>query len=143
MEKILKQLKKITPDREYSLHSRISILSLAPGMKRPSVWQVLVNSFQFSTAVALASLLFILVLGGFSTLKFLSPFHPAGVEIGSIRAEAEAVDAQLQLTGITYVAQAAENGELTDEAKERAADMGIPASSSETTIDDVLDILSE
>lgn len=156
---LLKKLKEISPDAAYTKRSRHAILETLPAL-RPwqSPWQIFMHSLQFGSAIALAGVLLVLVLGGFSTWRFLSPFGLASLDPGSLRAEAEAIDAQLHLASVSYN----ENLEAADgmaaaespaddkaaakkQAEEEAKNLGLVpvTSSTEMTLNDVLGELAE
>jgi hypothetical protein len=99
---ILKQLKNIEPDPGYVRSSREVILESTPIVPARTVWQVLAHSFQFGSAVALTGVLLVLVFGAFSTWKFLSPFQIASLDPSDLRAEAQAIDVQIELAKIQY-----------------------------------------
>jgi hypothetical protein len=170
LEHILKQLRHIEPDEAYSLRSRSILMATLPSDERPSFspWQVITHSLQFGSAVAMAGMLILLVLGGFSTWRFLSPFRLTSLDPAGLRAEAQAVDVQLEMTKLNYAApKIAETMAVTAEpepepetpdqieakapakaqAEAEAKDLGIvPATTStdsETNVDDVLSELAE
>jgi hypothetical protein len=110
---LLKELKQIEADRAYTSRSR----SLIVGTSRPGgvagVWRTVVHSIQFGSAVALASVLLILIVGGFSAWQAFSPFKLSSLDPASLRAEAQAVDIQIQLTDIAYPEPSLERGSST------------------------------
>ncbi|MEK7212663.1 MAG: hypothetical protein AAB686_03220 [Patescibacteria group bacterium] len=100
---LIRKLKSIEPDPAYTRRSR-SLIVETPMTVRPimNLWQVVVRGLQFGSAIALTGVLLILVLGGFSVWKALSPFQLTSLDPASLKAEAEAVDAQIQITEIVY-----------------------------------------
>jgi len=155
--KTLKQLKRIHPDPDYTKRSR-SLIVETPYISAPPVsnpWRALVQSLQFGTTMVLVGVFLILVVGGFSSWKFLSPFKTASLDPAALQAEAQAVTSQLELAKITYTenqpsapsAPAAESArkQAARRALEQAEKMGlVPVNSSNTlTIDGSLDRLSE
>ncbi len=93
---ILKQLKKIEPDQNYSRTSKMAILGHQITPKK--TWQDLVwPTVRFGAGAALTTILIILIFVGFS--KF-SPMED--IDMLTLRAEAEAIDIQIQLTGLAY-----------------------------------------
>lgn len=155
---LLKKLKEVSPDKAYTKRSRYAILETLPAAGRQTPWQMLVHSLQFGSAVALAGVLLVLVLGGFSTWRFLSPFGLASLDPGSLKAEAEAIEAQIHLANVTYndpapearlmtdpEAPVAEKGNAEKQAEQEAKSLGLVSvtSSTEMTLDDVLAKLAE
>lgn len=164
LEDFIKTVKSIEPDRDYSSFSRRAILATNPIMPAKTFWQVMSNSFQFGSAVALTGVLMVLFLGGFSTWKFLSPFKLASLNTSDLRAEAQAIDVQLELAKIQYAepAMAAETRAMEPMAaamsaapapksvargvaESEAENLGIvtppPTSTKEMSIDDALSAL--
>jgi hypothetical protein len=170
MEHLLKQLKHLKPDEAYTLRSRNVILETLPADEVPVLtpWRVFTHSLQFGSSIAMVGIFLILVFGGFSTWSFLSPFRLTSLDPASLRAEAEAVDIQLEIANIRYapvaktapsptaMSIAAEPSEpaplkeneaaIKAQAETEAKNLGIlPASSSqsEATVDDVLEELAQ
>jgi len=98
---IFKQLKRIEPDIDYTGRSRATILG-SPRGGVAGAWHIVLHSLQFGSAVALVAVLFLLVIGGFSAWKFFSPLKLSSLDPASLRAEAQAVDIQIQLTDVAY-----------------------------------------
>jgi hypothetical protein len=104
-----------------------------------------------------AGVFVILLVGGFSTWKFLSPLHVESLDPAGLRAEAHAIDIQIQLADIAYPEPQAETTAAIAPAKARAAavkklavELGVEpaatlsATSSEpepATLDEALDAL--
>ena len=155
---ILQNFKRITPDADYTRRSR-SLLIGTPMPERPltSPWRILVHSLELGSTIALAGVLIVLFLGGFSAWRFLSPFKTASLDPSALQAEAEAVDMQIELAKIRYVqpetalstvspsATITTKPEVAQKAQEQVKGMGLgPATSSpELTIDQVLNQLAE
>jgi hypothetical protein len=150
MMDLLKKLNAIKPSHSYTARSRAEILSTQPPA---GIWQIFVRSIHMGSAVALAGILLIVIAGGFSTWKFLSPFQISSLDPAGLKAEAQAVDIQIELTNIAYpqapdkeseervaASASAPAAEAPDEAKAPA-----PADSatSTPTIDDVLEELAK
>ena len=97
----LKQLKSIEPDAEFSARTRAHLMSLTPHSPRLTLAHYLRSLAQSGGALALASVALILILGGlpFDTAHPVvgTPLDPA-----SITAEAQAIDIQVQLSGLEY-----------------------------------------
>ncbi|MEK7195396.1 MAG: hypothetical protein AAB655_01740 [Patescibacteria group bacterium] len=100
---LLKELKTIEPDREFSTKSRNFILNEYRGaeMGKLTFWQLTARSLETATSLALAVVLVFMILGGFSAWKFVSPSKLASsLDPASLRAEADAIDIQIQLTNL-------------------------------------------
>jgi len=146
----LKKFKKIDPDPAYVRRSREMILSSIPEDPVLSPWRILVHSVQFGSAVTLAVVLLMLVLGGFSAWRFLSPFKLSSLDPASLKAEAQAIDIQIQLTKINYeeaqkaAARKAEPAAVPAKAASAPAASDSQASTSQTSsIEDVLQQLAQ
>lgn len=148
--KLLEQLKRIEARPDYVRQSRYLILHkeekpvLSPG-------RFILQSLQFGSAVALASLLLIFIVGGLATWKFISPFKLTSLDPGSLRAEAEAIDIQIELTDIVYPDSRGETTvesaspkapEVKAQAKAEAEELGV-RETEETSIEEALDLLAE
>lgn len=101
---ILKMLRAIEPDHEYLKNSRRFIVGTPKQRMSPSLtlWQILAQSFQVGGTIVLAGLLLIMMFGGFSMGKFLTPFRISSLNPEGLRAEADAIDIQIQLTDLDY-----------------------------------------
>ncbi len=159
---LLKKFKKVKPDADFSARSRNMILNTEP-LERPagfgwqkysSPWQVIIQGLEFGSTIALAGIVLALILGGVSAWRFLSPLHLEGLDPSALQAEAQAVDMQLELARIHYNEPATTSGTTTlpiakpeavkKAAKDQAKDMGLaPASSTEPSLEEALDRLSE
>lgn len=162
MINLLKQLKRITPDPSFSARSRIELLMQMPmRIMRPSVWQLLGESIVSAGALALVGLLLVVAIGGFSAWSFLTPLRIASLDPAGLTAEAEAIDIQIQLTGVGYtdpataestpaVAGGAGSERRQNIATHKLAEgLGVvqpiatTTDNGQTTIDDALDALAE
>ncbi len=159
----LKQLKNIKADEAYVRRSRSTILGDAPKTTTfPRPWRIFVESMQSASALALVGLLLVLVGGGFSTWKFLSPFHVSSLDPAGLHAEAQAIDIQIHLTDVDYNERTAESTPATaaqanasarhaKTVKQLAEHLGVEvgatnnvtSSEAVVTIDDVLDELTK
>lgn len=106
VEHKLSQLKSIRPDPAYALRSRAMILQHTPlpapvSFRRRLVGFVFEN-LQIGSALALTSIALLVFVSGPEIVQMFSPLHLASVDRGSITAEAEAVDIQIQLTDLAY-----------------------------------------
>ncbi|MEK7608844.1 MAG: hypothetical protein AAB495_04670 [Patescibacteria group bacterium] len=104
IQEILKQFKTIEPRRAYTEHSRSEILLVRVDnarKKQSGMFRVFGEIFQSVSAIVLTSVAIILVFGGFSVWRLIRPgllaLDPAG-----LRAEAQAIDIQIQLAGVEY-----------------------------------------
>ena len=154
--KLLQKLKAIKADPDYARMSRDQLLGLSnerTGLFR-ATWQFILHSLQFGSALALATILIMLIVGGFAAWKSVSHVKLGSLNLSSLQVEAEAIDVQIQLTNIVY--SEPEGLETTQQtaitpkilkAKEQAKSMSLkPVSSSSAptiTIDEALDRLSE
>jgi hypothetical protein len=102
IEDHLNKLSAIVPDGEFAQRSRKQILGNVPTAAR-TPWRLFQESLRFGSAVALASVLLIVALGGFATWRSLSPFHISSLDPAGLRAEAQAIDIQVEVANIGYV----------------------------------------
>lgn len=153
---LLKKLKEIEPDKNYTEKSRAVILStpLPKKLKYTSTW---LPQLKFIGAFSLASLIFFVLLGGFSNSKFSAPLKLSNLDPVSLKAEADAIDIQIQITDIHYRESPLTTNESTaplmplevkKEVQKQAEDLGLknqisPTSTQEMDIDEALDKLSE
>lgn len=102
LHKLLKQLKKIEPHPHYVQKSRRMIIGerkkLLPVF---SLKNIIFQTLQSGSVIALAGILIFLIATGFAS-KFFSPFQLAGLDPATLQAEAEAIDIQIQLAKIAY-----------------------------------------
>lgn len=113
LQKIFTQLKRIEPDARYAESSRARLLEVAALPKvsgsRPRV--ILMRFLETGSAIALAGVLVFLIAGGVAVVW--GPAAP-GFDAAAIRAEAQAVDAQIRLIDLDYsVPQIQGGGEST------------------------------
>lgn len=97
----LKQLKKIEPNPTWSESSKRVILASAP-FERLSFRQITMHVFETAGSLVLAGALILLVAGGFSGSGYLSPVHLSVVDPITLRAEAQAIDMQINLLNLSY-----------------------------------------
>ena len=162
IQEILKKFKQINPDVDYTKRSRSFIVQtpfvIAPPITSP--WRAFMQSLQFGSAIALVGASVILIVGGFSSWRSLSPFRIASLDIAALQAEAEAVNMQVELTDINYrennkslsadsspdsTPAMATKKTVSAKVSEAAEQMGLsPATSSESiSIEEALQKLSE
>lgn len=153
---IFKQFQRIVPDNDYAKRSRARLVIFAretpvssPYRFLPSLRRV-IWTLESGFAIALTGFLLVLALGGFSFLR--KPVGVAGLDPAGLRAEAEAIDIQIQLSDLNYSeavqAEGSQNESTVAEVVKKAGqaigvlkDDEAPAPS--VSIDDALDILAE
>lgn len=140
---ILKKLQKISADPLYAERAKARILSV-PQPRRISAWRIIFESFEIGSAIVLAGAFLILILGGFSGLKIL---NVATLNPTSLKAEAQAIDAQIELANLNYQ-DFAKQKETTvalvlPKAKSSKVSEAPSATSAPVGIDDALKALSE
>ena len=118
-EDIIKQLKKlqgIEADKRFTEQSRVLIIG---ARKQKSIWGVILKNVELGTSFAIAGILVITILGGFSAWRFLSPLKLSNLDTTGLKAEAQAVDIQIQLTNLRYdeIAGAVESTTPSAESK--------------------------
>ncbi|MBI4087279.1 MAG: hypothetical protein HY434_00410 [Candidatus Liptonbacteria bacterium] len=96
---LLKELKKIEPDRGFTLRSKNLILK----NDKPAfgVWQILRSNIEFGASIALMVALVYIVLGGLSTSKIAAPLQISNLDPAGLRVEAQAIDVQIELTNLS------------------------------------------
>ena len=148
--KQLQQFKSIQADPAYTQASRRAILN-ADSVPTPlTPFRFLLHLVERGPAIVLTAIFLFLIIGGVSAWKIISPFD--GLDPGSLRAEAEAIDVQIQLTDISYQ-EPLRNAETTPQTAETPAQGSPEAEPQESsleltppfplTIDEALDKLSE
>lgn len=103
---ILKQFRQIQPDPKTALRSRALILQSetekAGWLSSWSFSRILIQGTEPMAAMVLAGLLLAVLVGGLPLGKFLTPLKMASLDPSSLKAEAQAIDIQIQLAGLTY-----------------------------------------
>jgi hypothetical protein len=100
----LKQFKSIQPDPAYKETSKRAILATLPKESR-SAWRTIAAIFETGIAVALTVFFVLVITGKIPGASIIAPVSPAQFSVinpESLRAEARAVDIQIQLTNISY-----------------------------------------
>lgn len=94
----------IEPDKQSTERLRALIVGTQKpaGTKRISIWNVILKNIELGASFALAGVLIITILGGFSAWRFLSPLKLSNLDTTGLKAEAQAVDIQIQLTDLNY-----------------------------------------
>ena len=108
---ILKQFKTLEPDPAYKENSKRAVLAVAPSAAalhgwtaQRTIWKIV----ETAAAVALTGFFVLLLTGAFSG-STLSPVPYAAIDPQSLRAEAQAIDMQIQLANLNYTESAAES----------------------------------
>jgi hypothetical protein len=97
----LQQLKNIEADKDYTKKSRFLLMSQISENRPRRAWALLLQGAQIGGAVAFASLLIALILGGLASSS-LAPLRLSSLDQASLRAEAQAIDIQIRLTNLNY-----------------------------------------
>ena len=100
--KLLKQLNTIEPDLEYARRSKLAILGLPENNPKRTAWGLILSGVRFSTGAMVTGLVIVLIFAAFSAIKFSSPTPLAALDPITLRAEAEAIDIQIQLATLGY-----------------------------------------
>lgn len=152
---IFKQLKTLEPDAAYVARSRESILStkkLRISGSGFGILRIFGEVFKSASAIALTSIAIVVIFGGFSVWQLVKPgllaLDPAG-----LRAEAQAIDIQIQLAGVEYqestIAEAGDVSRnknpfaLLPKKTESPADKEASSSTAPVSVEDALDALAE
>ncbi|MBI4085382.1 MAG: hypothetical protein HY432_02685 [Candidatus Liptonbacteria bacterium] len=157
---LLKKFKNLEPDPDYTKRSRNLILSNGRWAGFPvSMKEITMGIFKSGWSIALTAAMLLLAVGSFSALKIFSPVRNSVVDITGLKAEAEAIDAQIELGNVVYTsALGIENKTSTTSIASPKAtvkisppaktenigqESGEEGTSTEPTIDSVLDALSQ
>ncbi|SRR5258708_39879769 len=97
----LKNLKHIEPSRDFKEKSRALILNTLPAQKI-GIFDIILKKVEIAASVGLAGVLIFLIFGGFSAWKFMGPLNVSGLDPTGLKAEADAVDMQIELTNLNY-----------------------------------------
>ena len=169
IQKLIKKLKSIEADAAYTARSRHALVGGTQKAPRLTIFSYIGRALAEGSAIALAGALLIVIMAGFSTWEFLSPFELKSLDPAGLRAEAHAIDIQIQLTNLAYpdlprgeafrgvphnesttlpVAVEITSKSVKDEVRQEAQSLGLASatSSGETapiSIDDALDRLAE
>jgi len=148
----IKKLRAIGASREYTEKSRRLILSHTPHAHpaRAEAFAFFVRAVRAgSTALVSGAFIILLILGGVAASRFFSPVEFGGLENGAIKAEADLIDIQIQLTELgEYKEEALVHAESTlrTEPLLKPAPTVTEQKKSEkkpVTLEAALDILSE
>lgn len=108
---LLKQLKAIQPDPTFSDNSKRVIFATMPAESRRSIWsahRTLLRIIETGVAVALTGFFILLLTGALSGSR-LAPVEYSAIDPQNLRAEAQAIDIQIQLANLNYGASLAES----------------------------------
>lgn len=141
---ILKQFKTIQADKGFTEKSRGLVLRSKNTLGR-NVFEIFTRTLEAGASLALAGLLIAIILGGVSRIKVLEPLEIAAIDPTSIRAEAEAIDIQIQLTSLGYeeseIGAAAES--TIPQVKIETEKGAEPQENKELSVEEALQILSQ
>lgn len=151
LKTLFKQLKTIEPDAAYTARSRRTVLGLRDGhpVTAPTFWDIIVRGLTSGSSIALGGILLLIIAGAFSFSAFLSPFELSGLDPTGLRAEAQAVDIQIQLTDIPSIEFPAVQSTTAAYSREEfptlpvMPDAPVSPQPSEQSIEDALDILTK
>lgn len=111
---LLKQFKAIEPDSTYTAISKRALLAQQPMAATPvtvrsyfGAQRTFLRIIETGAAVALTGFFVLLLTGALSGSKIVPQY--AAVDTGALRAEAEAIDIQIQLANLNYASPAAES----------------------------------
>ena len=105
----LKQLKTIQPDVSYAKKSRLVILA-SEQRESMGARQIFMRIFETAGSLALVGIILFAVSGGFSSSRFFSPVSFQGIDPGALRAEAQAIDMQINIANLNYTENATNGG---------------------------------
>ena len=122
---ILKQLKMVRPDSSFTEKSRRALLASTPfatadsSMMAFKTRRFVFRLIETGVALSLAGLFIVLITGGFSG-STISPVRFAAIDPQTLRAEAQAIDAQIELASLNY----SEPGSIAESTQKLAAFVG-------------------
>lgn len=123
---LLKQFKTIEPDPAFSEMSRRAVLAFPPAApKRLTAWRMAIRLVETGAALALTGFFMLLLVGGLSGSKF-APVQYSAIDPNGLRAEAQAIDIQIQLANVNYHESPAQ-AESTFAAPKAAGILSVPA----------------
>lgn len=136
--KSLKKLNKIRPDQEYSIKSKLVVLNTQQLEPTPSAFRLFaISSARFSTALAIVAVFIVMVIGGFSINKAGDEII-AGLDLRSLRAEAQAIDIQIELTRVVY-----EEGDKTEKTIIVAKKISLSGKAEDGAVENAREILEK
>lgn len=95
----LKEFKKIRPDPAFSENSRRTVLACEP-KERLSPRRIFARSLAVAGSLAMAGALIFIIAGGLSATDLAPQF--SSIDPTALRAEAEAIDTQINLLNVNY-----------------------------------------
>jgi len=104
LEELLKKFQSIEARKSYRERSRRLIIAHTKQTKVPrlTLAQILFRGLETGSSIVLAGLLILIIAGGFSVGRFLTPFRFSSLNPEGLKAEAEAIDIQIRLSDLTY-----------------------------------------
>lgn len=158
VEKILKEFKSIEPRADFSKISRATILA-TPRIAKRTWGEILWPSLRFSTGALITGFVIVVIVGAFSLTGINSKVPLASLDPLTLRAEAEAIDIQIQLTVLGYEnplqainqtttldgvppVKTVKNTLTVDPETDKAGTVGVQKAEPETTIEEALEKLS-
>lgn len=127
---LLKQFKHIEPDAAFSASSKRAILAQAELKETLTSRRIIFNIFEAGAAVALTGFFILVLTGALSNSRF-APVQFSAIDPQGIRAEAQAIDIQIELANVAY--QGAASGESTVSAAEPQTTGDLPVPSAPKT----------
>jgi len=99
----LKKLRYVESDPQYRARSRRVLLAITPPRPRREIfWGWIAGNIESGASLAMAGLCLFLIFAGFSLWKSFSPLGINRLDLAALRAEAQAIDIQIQLAGLEY-----------------------------------------
>lgn len=103
LNELLKQFKKIESNHEYRSKSRAVVLASHQNARTQSSWKpFLISEGRFGASLVMTSIIIVALLGGFSIKTTPDSGSLPGLDLAGIKAEAQAIDIQIQLTSLNY-----------------------------------------
>lgn len=105
ISEIFTQFRRIDPDPQYSEKSRRAVLASAQNGAFPireRGLMVFLRALETGAALVLAGFFIVLATGGFSGSRYLAPVQYAVIDPSGLKAEAQAIDIQIQLANLDY-----------------------------------------
>lgn len=97
----LKQFKNINPNAAYQEKSKRAVLAHTP-KESWSAKKMFITIFETGVGVALTVFFILIIIGQFPGQSSVTPVHLSVINPATLRAEAQAVDMQIQLAQIDY-----------------------------------------
>ena len=144
---LLRELKKIEPDKGFTLRSRALILR--EDVPITNVWQIFRSNIEFGASIALMVALVYVMLGGLSSSKIAAPIQISNLDPAGLKAEAQAVDLQIQLTNLSSLKLSESTPPSISQQKPKGGAVGFDDLKNNSTtieyvsVDEALDKLSQ